>query len=98
MTSCELFVCEADDVLTCLVCDRAFTTVRQLMHHQTQKRHFYCSICDATFPSGALLKQHREAQDHWSEREDSLPDDSSPDLQSCAEQRSQCYGEVERLL
>ena len=88
-------------MLTCLVCDRcvmSFATVRQLVHHQEQKRHFYCSICDATFPSVAALQQHRESQDHWSEREDSLPDDSSPDLQSCPEQHGQCYGEVERLL
>jgi hypothetical protein len=87
-------------MLTCVKCDRAFTTVRQLILHKTQKRHFYCSICDETFASASSLKQHRESQDHWSEREEdeSLPDDSSPDLRSCPDHDIQSHGELERLL
>lgn len=86
MVECVLIT---DDVLTCLVCDRAFSTVRQLVHHQTRKHHFYCSVCDSRFASLTSLKQHKESEDHWSDCEDFVTEnsatDTEPDIDSCTE-------------
>jgi len=30
----------SDEALTCNVCDRSFSSPRQLAHHQQKKRHF----------------------------------------------------------
>ena len=35
-----LFSCTDDEELTCNVCDRAFSTPRQLQYHQHKKRHW----------------------------------------------------------
>lgn len=91
-------VLETDDVMTCLVCDRAFSTVRQLMHHQTRKHHFCCSFCDSRFASATLLKQHKESEDHWSECEDFPSDNSAADRNSVQEANRLSCSEKERLL
>ncbi|XP_041988922.1 polyribonucleotide nucleotidyltransferase [Aricia agestis] len=66
-----------DEALTCNVCDRAFSTRRQLSDHQQKKRHFGCSACDSLFPSRMALEHHKEEFAHWSDSGDS--DSSDPD-------------------
>jgi transcription elongation factor Elf1 len=93
-----------DDMLICLVCDRAFTTARQLLHHQKQKKHFLCSICDSTFANVEQLKEHKERENHWSDMEDGdedkMEDENGVQSDSSSEgdDMSQTFSEIERLL
>ncbi|XP_030369366.1 uncharacterized protein LOC115620314 [Scaptodrosophila lebanonensis] len=58
-----------DESLACNVCDRGFSTQRQLSSHQQKKRHFGCDGCDSLFPSQMLLEHHKEEFEHWSDDE-----------------------------
>lgn len=60
----------SDEVVTCSVCDRAFTTARQLIVHQNNRKHFGCSKCDITFSCVQDLRDHKDKLDHWSDLED----------------------------
>ncbi|KAK7792831.1 hypothetical protein R5R35_004407 [Gryllus longicercus] len=81
--------------VTCNVCDRSFSSPRQLAHHQQKKRHFGCSACDSLFPSLMALEHHKEEFEHWS------GDDSPPDNSESEEDTSDdtvTSEELERLL
>ncbi len=87
----------SEEALSCNVCDRSFSTARQLAQHQLQKRHFGCSVCDTVFPTLMALEQHKETLEHWSDDEaqdnDQTDDDNDePDI--VRPQRE----ELERLL
>lgn len=56
--------------MICNVCDRSFRTVRQLIQHQSTKRHFECSLCHQLFPSLFDVKQHKESLNHWTPDDD----------------------------
>ena len=60
----------SDEVVTCSVCDRAFTTARQLIVHQNNRKHFGCSKCDVTFSCVQDLRDHKDKLDHWSDLEE----------------------------
>ncbi|KPJ14249.1 hypothetical protein RR48_06999 [Papilio machaon] len=80
----------ADEALTCNVCDRSFSTRRQLSDHQQKKRHFGCSSCDSLFPSLMALEHHKEEFQHWS--------DSSYCSHSDSEESEGCQEDRHRLL
>ncbi|XP_013164063.1 PREDICTED: uncharacterized protein LOC106115272 [Papilio xuthus] len=79
-----------DEALTCNVCDRSFSTRRQLSDHQQKKRHFGCSSCDSLFPSLMALEHHKEEFQHWS--------DSSYCSHSDSEESEGCQEDRHRLL
>ncbi|XP_068626022.1 zinc finger protein 423 homolog [Battus philenor] len=79
-----------DEALTCNVCDRSFSTRRQLSDHQQKKRHFGCSSCDSLFPSLMALEHHKEEFQHWS--------DSSYCSHSDSEDSEECHEDRHRLL
>merc|ERR1712150_57449 len=57
---------EEEDEFSCVVCERAFFTSKQLERHQYRKRHWGCRMCEERFPSLILLEYHKEDEDHWS--------------------------------
>ncbi|CAB0005769.1 unnamed protein product [Nesidiocoris tenuis] len=59
-------VANAEENLTCNVCDRFFCSQGQLSAHQQKKRHFGCTSCDSLFPSLMALEHHKEEFEHWS--------------------------------
>ncbi|CAH2241357.1 jg15557 [Pararge aegeria aegeria] len=78
-----------DEALTCNVCDRSFSTRRQLSDHQQKKRHFGCGACDSLFPSLMALEHHKEEFQHWSDSSCSRSDSDSS---------SECHEDRHRLL
>uniref|UniRef100_A0A1B6M1J2 C2H2-type domain-containing protein n=1 Tax=Graphocephala atropunctata TaxID=36148 RepID=A0A1B6M1J2_9HEMI len=84
---------DADEALTCNVCDRSFSTLRLLAQHQQKKRHFGCSACDSLFQTLMALEHHKEEFEHWSGDETMLVHNKPSDDSS--EETSE---EMERLL
>ncbi|XP_064478833.1 uncharacterized protein LOC135392096 [Ornithodoros turicata] len=107
-SDCEGSESEFDESLSCNVCERSFTTPRQLSQHQQRKRHFGCSICDSIFPTLMALEHHKESLDHWSEDEitptdrnggaDDETDEESDDSDDDDEEPGPRPEELERLL
>lgn len=60
----------SDEELICAVCDRCFSSAKQLAKHQMDKKHFSCSVCEAIFTSLLALEEHKENLEHWSEDEE----------------------------
>ncbi|VEN51465.1 unnamed protein product, partial [Callosobruchus maculatus] len=80
-----------EEALTCNVCDRSFSSLKQLSSHKQKKRHFGCSGCDSIFPSLMLLEHHKEEFEHWSDTDDDILTDSDEEDTVISE-------ECERLL
>ncbi|TRY68506.1 hypothetical protein TCAL_14229 [Tigriopus californicus] len=73
-----------EEDFSCVVCERAFFTARQLERHQIRKRHWGCGECDRRFNSQMLLEYHKEEFNHWSE-EDFPYDSEDEDFESLRE-------------
>nr|CAI5843964.1 unnamed protein product [Callosobruchus analis] len=73
------------EALTCNVCDRSFSSLKQLSSHKQKKRHF------GIFPSLMLLEHHKEEFEHWSDTDDDILTDSDEEDTVISE-------ECERLL
>jgi len=71
---------DADDRLTCWVCERSFGSIRILQRHKIHERHFGCGTCEAIFPNEMALESHQEATDHWSDADDDDDDESIEEL------------------
>lgn len=88
-----------DDMLICMVCDRAFTTARQLVQHQISKKHILCSRCDGLFDTPTQLKQHKDQEEHWSDTDTVDPNEERKEsISSDEETECQTFSEIERLL
>ncbi|KAI1296883.1 hypothetical protein HDE_05077 [Halotydeus destructor] len=88
---------EYDDYVACNVCDRTFSTIRQLTVHQTNKMHFGCSVCEGLFPTLIDLKEHKESLEHWSDGEPPVAKEDNDSDESDNEHTNQ-EQELERLL
>lgn len=56
----------------CNVCDRSFRTLRQLIQHQSTKKHFECSVCHQLFQSLFEVKTHKESMAHWTQEDETM--------------------------
>eukprot|EP00095_Tigriopus_kingsejongensis_P011258 snap_masked-scaffold708_size108518-processed-gene-0.2 protein:Tk11258 transcript:snap_masked-scaffold708_size108518-processed-gene-0.2-mRNA-1 annotation:"PREDICTED: uncharacterized protein LOC100123324" len=81
---------------SCLVCERAFFTARQLERHQLKKRHWGCGECDRRFNSLILLEYHKDELNHWSE-EDFPYDSEDDDFDSLREVMNDVRGDLGEL-
>jgi transcription elongation factor Elf1 len=99
----NLLVSHTDDLLICIVCDRGFTTARQLVQHQISRKHFMCASCEQKFESPDQLREHKDRENHWSDtEEEDVPEMMEKrDWGSQDEEEddiSQSFSEIERLV
>ena len=86
---------KADEQLICNVCDKNFKSGKQLGKHQLERKHFWCSLCDAIFPTLINLEQHKKTLSHWTDDEGT--DEANSENEEAAFYLKPCK-DIEKLL